>query len=166
MKTFAAALLATTVITAPVFAQQAQPSWMKGHIVPYVGSFDVRDDDRAALGGVEYRAADLGYGIRPVVGGFFNDDSDAYGYAGFVWDLHVADQWVLTPSFAVGAYHHGAGKDLGGALEFKSGIEASYVFQDDYRLGLQFNHLSNASIYDRNPGEENLIATFQIPTSW
>ncbi|MFO1243201.1 MAG: acyloxyacyl hydrolase [Rickettsiales bacterium] len=165
MKIFAAALLTTTIIAAPALAQN-MPTWAKGHIVPYVGAFDALDDDKAFVGGIEYRASDLGYGIRPVVGGFANEDSDAYGYAGIVWDLHVADEWVVTPSFAVGAYHHGAGKDLGGALEFKSGIEVSYVLPDDYRIGVQLNHLSNASIYDKNPGEENLIATFQIPTSW
>lgn len=165
MKTFVAALLTATIIAAPALAQE-KPNWAKGHIVPYVGAFDALDDDKAFLGGIEYRAQDIGYGFRPTVGAFANEDSDAYAYIGVNWDLHVADQFVLTPSFAVGAYHHGAGKDLGGALEFKSGLEVSYVFEGDYRLGVQLNHLSNASIYDKNPGEENLIATFQIPTSW
>ncbi|HID90986.1 TPA: hypothetical protein EYP44_03395, partial [Candidatus Bathyarchaeota archaeon] len=40
------------------------------------------------------------------------------------------------------------GKDLGGALEFRSGIEASYAFENDSRLGVAFNHISNASLYD------------------
>lgn len=165
MKKIISAALLTTALAYPA-AANPQPSWMKGHIVPYVGAFDALDDDKAFLGGVEYRGADIGYGLRPTVGAFANEDSDAYVYAGLNWDLFVADRWVVTPSFAVGAYHHGAGKDLGGMIEFKSGIETSYIFDGDYRLGVQLNHLSNASIYDRNPGEENLIATFHIPTSW
>lgn len=70
---------------------------------------------------------------------------------------------MLTPSFAVGAYEDGDGKDLGGTLEFRSAVELSYRLDDRARLGLAFDHISNASIYDDNPGTESLVLMYAIP---
>jgi hypothetical protein len=63
----------------------------------------------------------------------------------------------------VGAYHEGNGKDLGGTLEFRSGLELAYRFDDRSRLGLEISHRSNASIYEDNPGEETLMVFYHLP---
>ena len=51
-------------------------------------------------------------------------------------------------------YGEGDGKDLGHAIEFRSGIEVAYRFDDYSRLGLSFTHISNAGLDERNPGVE------------
>ena len=45
----------------------------------------------------------------------------------------------------------GDGKDLGHVLEFKTEIQASYYFKKT-SFGMSYNHLSNASLGDKNPG--------------
>ena len=134
-----------------------------GHLALYTGSFDVLDDDSSWQFGAEYRFADVSYGLRPTIGVNVDDDSAAYLYGGVNWDILLGSSVYLTPNFMVGAYSKGAGKDLGGALEFRSGLELSYSFADDHRLGVAFNHISNASLYDSNPGAEALLLVYQLP---
>lgn len=142
----------------------AAPAMASDHVVPYVGAFDVtQEDDEAVLYGLEYRFEDVYYGIRPTVGGFATTDSGLYGYAGIHWDVVEWEGFYLTPNFVAGAYSQGDGKDLGYGIEFRSGIELSYDVYEDYRVGVAFNHLSNASIGNDNPGTETLIFSYQIP---
>lgn len=132
-----------------------------------LGQFNaLRSQDQAFQYGAEIRFDDIGYGVRPIIGGFGTSDSSAYGYVGLNWDVELMPkQLYLIPNFAAGAYHEGDGKDLGGALEFRSGIELAYQFTNGHRLGVALNHLSNASIYDKNPGTESVIATYSLPIS-
>ena len=48
-------------------------------------------------------------------------------------------------------------------LEFRSGIEVAWRFDNRSRLGVEFTHISNAGIYDRNPGTETLTVNYSIP---
>ena len=70
---------------------------------------------------------------------------------------------MLTPNFAVGVYGNGDGKDLGYAVEFRSGVELAYRFDNYARLGLSFTHISNAGLDERNPGVESLVVMYSIP---
>ena len=116
--------------------------------------------------GAEYRFSEVGYGLRPIVGAFGTDENAAYVYAGLNWDVAIIpNQLYIIPNFAVGAYKEGDGKQLGGALEFRSGIELAYQFPNQMQVGIALNHLSNASLYDRNPGVETVMATYSIPVS-
>ena len=126
----------------------------------------LRSDQQAFQYGAEYRFAEWGYGVRPIIGGFGTSKGGAYGYGGINWDVAVVpNQFYIVPNFAIGAYHNGAGKDLGGALEFRSGIELDYQFENQHQLGVALNHISNASIYSHNPGEETIIVTYSVPVS-
>lgn len=146
----------------------ASPALATGeHVAVYGGVQDVLDDESYTQFGAEYRFRDVFKGLRPTVGANLTDEGDVYGYGGVNWDIRLGDTpFILTPNFMVGAYHHGDGKDLGGALEFRSGIEASYEFTNGSRLGATFNHISNASIYDKNPGAEALLLVYQHPVNW
>jgi len=137
----------------------------KDYITGYVGYFDiVRNKQEAAQFGAEYRARPLQYGVRPMIGINVTNDSAVYGYAGLNWDVPLLDkQLYLIPNFAVGAYKRGDGRDLGGALEFRSGLELAYQFKNAQRLGIAFNHISNASIYKHNPGSETLLVSYSVP---
>ncbi len=129
------------------------------------GYFDImRQKDTAALFGLEYRFDPIKYGIRPVAGGFVTTDDSTYGYAGLDWDIPVwRDQLYLIPNFAIGGYSPGHGKSLGGPVIFRPGIEIDYQFLNAQRLGVVFNHMSNAGLYDHNPSEESALITYSIP---
>ncbi len=159
MKRLALACVAAFAFATPAFATD--------YLTGYVGAYDVsQQDDSAAIGGVEYRYKDVFYGLRPLVGIMATTDSAVYGYAGIHWDVFLTDSIVVSPNFTAGGYSQGSGKDLGHGIEFKSGVELAYQFEDASRLGVAFNHMSNASIGSDNPGTENLIVTYSHALHW
>jgi len=99
-------------------------------------------------------------GLRLAAGGMATSRGTLYVYSGFRFDLPVGSAWRVSPQTAVGFYHQGDGKDLGGAIEFRSGLELSRRIGARSRLGILFYHLSNAGIYERNPGTESLVLTY------
>ena len=101
-------------------------------------------------------------GISPAAGGMATSRGTLYVYGGFRFDLPIGSHWRVTPQTAAGFYHRGDGKELGGAIEFRSGLELSRRIGARSRLGLLFYHLSNAGIYERNPGTESLVLTYSI----
>jgi lipid A 3-O-deacylase len=84
---------------------------------------------------------------------------------GFLADIPLGAHFVLSPSFGVGYYYRGNGKNLGSAAEFRSQIEGGYVFDNKTRLVGSFSHMSNASLTQRNPGTEAAVVSFQVPLS-
>ncbi len=159
---FVSAIIAAMPVADAVAGKYGGKNGAAQHITLGAGAFDVLDDS-VALFSLEYRGDYLWEGLRPVGGLSIDVDGGVYGYAGGNWDLLLSDSWVLVPNFVIGAYGEGDSKDLGGALEFRSGIELDYIFANDHRLGLTFNHISNASIYDKNPGAESLMLLYSLP---
>lgn len=132
-----------------------------------LGWYDVTQQDNEAMEfGAEYRFNPMKYGLRPMAGIFGTTDGSVYGYGGLHWDIElVPNQWYISPNFAAGVYSNGDdGKKLGGAIEFRSGIELAYQMPNQHRIGVAFNHISNASIYDHNPGVETLLVSYSLPT--
>ena len=86
-------------------------------------------------------------------------DNAAYMYAGVQANYKLGG-FNLTPSFAPGYYSQGNGKDLGHALEFKSEIQLSLELPKSSELGFAYNHLSNASLGDKNPGANSYMFNF------
>jgi lipid A 3-O-deacylase len=78
------------------------------------------------------------------------------------WDLPLGGTWELTPQFGAGIYSHGRGINLGGAMEFRSGLEISRALGSRRRVGLALFHLSNAGFYAGNPGTEGLVLTYNV----
>jgi hypothetical protein len=97
--------------------------------------------------------------ISPITGGFITENSAAYVYTGIEWNIDMG-ALTFTPSFAPGLYHKGDGKDLGHVLEFKSEIQFSYDFSGNSKVGLSYNHVSNASLGDKNPGANSYMFNF------
>jgi hypothetical protein len=127
-----------------------------------VGGFDVNDDETTFQGRIEYRGERLVF-LKPIAGFMVTGDAGLYGYGGLLVDVYLGRRWVVTPSFAAGAYAEGDGKDLGGTLQFRSAIELAYRLDDRSRLGLAFDHISNAGLYEENPGTESLVLIYAIP---
>ena len=131
----------------------------------FTGNFDFSDDKQAAvLVGFQHQNESLKRDtiigkISPITGGFITENSAVYIYTGFEWNVDMG-ALTFTPSFAPGLYHEGDGKDLGHVLEFKSEIQFSYELSKDTSIGLSYNHLSNASLGDKNPGANSYMFNF------
>ena len=131
----------------------------------FTGNFDFSDDKQAAvLVGFQHQNESLKRDtiigkISPITGGFITENSAVYIYTGFEWNVDMG-ALTFTPSFAPGLYYEGDGKDLGHVLEFKSEIQFSYELSNDTNIGLSYNHLSNASIGDKNPGANSYMFNF------
>ena len=132
----------------------------------FVGNFDFSDDkQKAILIGFQhqnenlYRDTFLG-NVSPITGGFITENSAAYIYTGIEWNVEMNEKILFTPSFAPGLYHEGDGKDLGHILEFKSELQISYATSDSASFGVSYNHVSNASLGDKNPGANSYIFNF------
>jgi len=135
------------------------PSFIAFH----VGGYDVNDNETAGQLNIEFRSGWDEWYVKPFGGVMATTDAAVYGYAGFMLDVYLGRRLVFTPNVAVGLYSDGDGKDLGSAIEFRSGVELAYRFDDRTRLGVAFHHISNASIGDINPGTETLTLVLSLP---
>ena len=131
----------------------------------YTGMFDFSDDGkRASLYGVEHQNENLYrdtiFGrISPVTGAMITKDKATYFYTGVEANYSLGSLNV-TPSFTPGLYHEGDGKDLGHILEFKSEVQISLDIFKNSELGFSYNHISNASLGDKNPGANSYMFNF------
>ena len=131
----------------------------------YTGMFDFSDDGKkASLFGIEhqnenfYRDTIFGR-ISPVTGFMLTGDSATYVYTGIEANYSVG-KLNITPSFTPGLYRQGGGKDLGHPLEFKSEVQLSLDLSEGTNLGMSYNHVSNASLGDKNPGANSYMFNF------
>ena len=131
----------------------------------FTGMFDFSDDKQAAgLVGFQHQNDELFresfFGtLSPISGGFFTENSAFYLYTGVQAEYELGFL-KITPSFAPGYYGHGNGKDLGSPLEFKTEVQMSFDITDSTNLGMSYNHISNASLGDKNPGANSYMFNF------
>ena len=105
--------------------------------------------------------------FSPFLGVDVTTKGGSYIYGGFGFDIDFGPNWVLTPNGAAGWYQHGSGGTvLGAPIEFRSGAELDYKFADQSRLGISFQHTSNAGIGKANPGEQEVLLVYQLPLPW
>ena len=132
----------------------------------FTGNFDFSDDKQSAyLIGFQHQDENLNRdtflgNVSPITGGFVTENSAAYVYTGIEWNMNMGKKMFFTPSFAPGLYHEGDGKDLGHVLEFKSEVQLSYLASDTSSFGVSYNHVSNASLGDKNPGANSYMFNF------
>jgi lipid A 3-O-deacylase len=98
--------------------------------------------------------------VIPVAGAMASSRGVLYPYGGFRLELPLSERWMLGSGLAAGLYYRAHGKNLGGALEFRSHIEMAYRLSGDSRVGLCIYHLSNGGVFDFNPGTESLLFTY------
>ena len=131
----------------------------------YTGMFDFSDDGkRSTLVGIQHQNEELIRNtflgnLSPITGAMITADNASYFYTG-VQAQYKIGVLNLTPSFAPGYYNEGNGKDLGHALEFKSEVQLSLELPKDSQFGFSYNHLSNASLGDKNPGANSYMFNF------
>ena len=131
----------------------------------YTGMFDFSDQGkRSTLIGFQHQNENLNRdtflgNLSPITGAFITADSAGYIYTG-VQAQYKIGALKITPSFMPGLYHQGDGKDLGHVLEFKSEVQLSLDISKGTELGFSYNHLSNASLGDKNPGANSYMFNF------
>ena len=131
----------------------------------YSGIFDFSDDGkRSALIGFQHQNENLNRdtflgNLSPITGFMITADSAGYIYTG-VQAQYKVGALNIVPSFTPGLYHEGNGKDLGHLLEFKSEIQLSLDLSKTSELGLSYNHISNASLGDKNPWANSYMFNF------
>lgn len=154
MRLFACSLLLAALATPSV----AETRWALS-----LGVFDTGGASLRGEAGLELRLAPIkplrGYTLSlvPAFGVSANEDGGAWLWGCLRYDWEVSERWVVTPYTGISLYEQGDGKDLGGIVEFRSGLEVSRRLAGGGRLGLSFYHLSNADLYDSNPGSNSLV---------
>ena len=96
---------------------------------------------------------------NPVTGLFFTADDAVYVYTGFQIP-YKSGSITFTPSFTPGIYDKGDGKDLGHTIEFKTELQISVDISKNSQLGVSYNHISNASLGEKNPGANSYMFNF------
>ncbi len=155
-----------------------------GYNVFGLGLFDVKFDGSKSQEAVDLRferrfdksILDIGpkednfFFLKPFAGFEITSDSATYFLTGIYLEDNLGklisdrkSNYIFTPSFGIGYYDNGSGKNLGNEIEFRTSLEISYEFKNNNRLGLSLSHISNANIGDKNPGAEIISLVYQIP---
>ena len=131
----------------------------------FTGMFDFSDDGKkSTLVGLQHQNENLNRdtflgNLSPITGALVTADSATYVYTGVQAQYNLG-KLNLTPSFTPGLYHEGDGKDLGHILEFKSEVQLSLDLSKTSEFGFSYNHMSNASLGDKNPGANSYMFNF------
>lgn len=95
--------------------------------------------------------------FQPIYGFSVTDQGTVWVGAGPSYTLPLKSENIFVQLHAMaGFYLQGDGPDIGGPVEFRSGVEIGFVADNGMRFGLSFDHRSNADIYDDNPGLETV----------
>ena len=131
----------------------------------FTGMFDFSDEGKkSTLVGIQHQNENLFKDtflgtLSPVTGFLVTGDAATYLYTGVQAEYNLG-KINLTPSFTTGLYGQGDGKDLGHILEFKSELQLSFDLFKDSELGFSYNHISNASLGEKNPGANSYMFNF------
>ena len=159
------ALIIYFFLSLPIIAGEIKLEDKNTEFNVYTGMFDFSDDGkRSTLIGFQHQNESLNRdtflgNLSPITGGMITGDSASYFYTG-VQAQYKIGSINFNPSFAPGYYHKGDGKDLGHELEFKSELQFSLDLTKESQFGFSYNHLSNASLGDKNPGANSYMFNF------
>lgn len=132
------------------------------------GQVGILDDlDGPQRYGLEYRFTSFsgpwGFRLIPAIGVAAANNGARFLYTDLRHDFYLNDNWLLIPSFGAGVFKNSDEINLGNNLEFRSGLEIAYQFQNKMRAGIAIFLLSNGGISSRNPGTETLVFSVCIP---
>jgi len=136
----------------------------KNYITLSSAVFDILQQNNSSFEGrIEFRFNKIDWRLKPFSGIMTNTDEAVYLFLGFYIDIPLASFLYITPSFAPGFYHMGNSKNLEFALEFRSQIELAIRLENNTRVGVSFNHISNAGLGKINPGVESIAVIYYFP---
>ena len=154
------------LVSSPLKSEETKKILDKQHEISiFTGMFDFSDDGKSSqIIGFQHqnenllRDSFLGT-LSPVTGALITQDNASYFYTG-VQAMYKVGNINITPSFTPGVYNQGDGKDLGHLVEFKSEVQISLELPRESQFGISYNHLSNASLGDKNPGANSYMFNF------
>ncbi len=130
------------------------------------GAYDINRPNIDAEFNIGWRSDTRWWIFKQHAGAVFTDAGTMYGYWGLLIDVYIGNRLVLTPNTAVGLWKRNGGPDLGHTIEFRSGGELAWRFDNRSRLGVGFYHISNTGFWaNKNPGEETVLLNYSIPTT-
>lgn len=126
--------------------------------------FDILQQESTAFEGrIEYRGTKIYSDFKPITGIMLNTSGAVHLFAGVCLDIPLFSFLDFSPSFAPGVYFCHDSKDLNFLLEFRSQIELAFKLAKEIKVGVSFNHISNASLGSANPGVESIAITYHFP---
>ena len=158
-------LITVFALILPVNSEENNNAFNEHEISFYTGMFDFSDDgQRAGLFGMQHQNENLTRDsflgtLSPITGFMITENNAGYVYTGVQAQYSIGNL-NITPSFSPGLYGEGDGKDLGHVLEFKSELQLSLDLFSNSELGFSYNHISNASLGEKNPGANSYTFNF------
>ena len=158
-------LLSFLAFTISLNAEEIKKRDLNTEFNIYTGMFDFSDDGKkSTLIGFQHQNENLNRdtllgNLSPITGFLITADNAGYLYTG-VQAQYKLGSLNFTPSFTPGLYFEGDGKDLGHLIEFKSELQISLDLSRSSELGFSYNHISNASLGDKNPGTNSYMFNF------
>ena len=158
-------LITVFALILPVSSEENNNAFNEHEVNFYTGMFDFSDDgQRAGLFGMQHQNENLTRNsflgtLSPVTGFMITENNAGYVYTGVQAQYSIGNL-NITPSFSRGFYGEGDGKDLGHVLEFKSELQLSLDLFSNSELGFSYNHISNASLGEKNPGANSYTFNF------
>jgi hypothetical protein len=161
MRRRGAALLLFAIAFGVAGAARAEDKWV---LIGALGAFDLplpnEVKDTAPAYYAELRLKPGIWHFHPHLGFQGTTDGMVYGFGGVHLDFPIG-HLRLVPSGSVGFYDDGENdKNLDGLVEFRIGAGVAWQFDNGFRLGGTWYHMSNAYTAERNPGAEMLFAEF------
>ena len=159
------AVFGLLILTLPVKSEDNKKRFNNHEMNFYTGMFDFSDDgQRASLFGIQHQNESLFIDsflgkISPITGFMLTENKAGYVYTG-VQAHYKIGRVNIVPSFTPGIYGEGDGKDLGHPVEFKSEVQLSLDLFSNSEVGFSYNHMSNASLGEKNPGANSYIFNF------
>ena len=166
-----------------LFVLMCFPVFSKGYDVFGFGYYDLKLDGSSNNEALDYRYErrfdyslfEIGpssyefFNLKPFAGIEGTSDSAYFLIAGVYLDdnagtllIGESSNFLFTPSFGIGYYEDGDGKELGNSIEFRTTLEISYQLKNNNRIGLSLGHISNANLGANNPGVEILSLSYQV----
>ena len=158
-------LITVFALILPVSSEENNNAFNEHEVNFYTGMFDFSDDgQRAGLFGMQHQNENLTRNsflgtLSPITGFMITENNAGYIYTGVQAQYSIGNL-NITPSFSPGLYGEGDGKDLGHVLEFKSELQLSLDLFSNSELGFSYNHISNASLGEKNPGANSYTFNF------
>lgn len=123
---------------------------------------------KARPAGELYLRYEPGRNVGPfgMVGGLsLGENNEVWVGFGSTFDLMPPDSRFFAQLHTMpGLYFDNGGFDLGGPIEFRSGLEVGYENRSGWRFGLSYDHRSNTGLFnEENPGIETMQFRVSAP---
>ena len=102
--------------------------------------------------------------LQPVLGASVASNGSGWVGAGsaVTWRAQHSGLFFRT-SVMAGLHRRGAGRDLGGPVQFRSAVDVGLLHRNGMEFGIGADHRSNANIYTANPGLNTAYVFLSVP---